>query len=51
MADKSLRVKKGIFDEIDHAHSDNSVRDFDRRAAQFVSSIDSAKHTRQSQGC
>lgn len=49
MADKFGRVKKGICDEIDHARSPNSVRDFNRRAALIIGSAGPAKPTRQSQ--
>src|SRR5690349_20180872 len=50
MTDNFSQVKKGILDEIDHAHSHSSVRDFNRCAALFVSRAGSAKHVRQSQG-
>lgn len=47
MADKSVPVKK---EYLRSNHSHNSVRDFDRRAALSVSSIGSAKHTRNGAG-
>jgi len=45
----SVGSRRGICDEIDHARSPNSVRDFNRRAALIIGSAGPAKPTRQSQ--